>query len=143
MRWQLVDKILECDAGKSAVGVKTFSPDDEIFLDHFPGYPRVPGVLLIEMMATVSGFALRATDPNLAIIFCMIKGAKFSRFVKPGEPCTIRSRVESYVGSLAIFDASVEVDGVTAASAKIVSTTDGIRVENDPLDRLTADWLKK
>ena len=52
MRWYLVDRLVECVPGKSAIGIKSFSRSELFFMDHFPGFPIVPGVLQIEMMAT-------------------------------------------------------------------------------------------
>ena len=51
MRFLLIDKIKELNPGVSAIGVKCWSIDNEIFQDHFPGFPTTPGVLLTESMA--------------------------------------------------------------------------------------------
>ena len=58
MRFFLIDKVKEIKHGKSAIGVKCWSLDNEIFQDHFPGFPVVPGIMLTESMAQLSGILL-------------------------------------------------------------------------------------
>ena len=55
MNFYLIDKVKEIKIGKSALGIKCWSIDNQIFNTHFPGFPTVPGVLLTESMAQLSG----------------------------------------------------------------------------------------
>jgi 3-hydroxymyristoyl/3-hydroxydecanoyl-(acyl carrier protein) dehydratase len=60
MRFVMVDRILSMVPGKSIEAIKVMPPSEELFQDHFPGFPVVPGVLLTEMMAQASGKCLYA-----------------------------------------------------------------------------------
>ena len=55
MRFVLLDRVISLEPGRSIHAVKTMPEDEELFLDHFPGFPVVPGVLLVEMMAQAAG----------------------------------------------------------------------------------------
>ena len=58
MNFYLIDKVIEIKIGKSASGIKCWSLDNQIFDSHFPGFPTVPGVLLTESMAQLSGILI-------------------------------------------------------------------------------------
>lgn len=119
MRWYLVDRLLECEPGRSAVGIKTFSRSEVFFMDHFPGYPIVPGVLQIEMMANTGGKAIKLARPETLPVLGSVKNAKFYKQVQPGDQCRIYADVLSLKTSFAVVDARVEVDGVKVSQAQI------------------------
>ena len=77
MRWFLIDRIVECDPGKSIIGVKVFSRSEIFFMDHFNGFPIVPGVLQIEMMATTGGKAIKLAEDSWLPVLGSVKKAKF------------------------------------------------------------------
>jgi 3-hydroxyacyl-[acyl-carrier-protein] dehydratase len=102
MRFFLLDKVLEILPGKSAKGVKCWSLDNEIFEDHFPGYPTTPGVLLTESMAQLAGLLIEHSfyqeygKPNRVFpILSIIQKAKFRTFVSPGDQCIIEATMMS------------------------------------------------
>ena len=83
----MVDRILEMEPGKRAVGIKNVSANEPVFQGHYPGMPIFPGVLMIEAMAQTGGVALM-TLPELAgrvPLFAGIDEAKFKRPVFPGD----------------------------------------------------------
>ena len=92
LRWLLIDKIVNCEPGVSASGIKVFDPGEELFLDHFPGYPIVPGVLQIEMIAQLAGKCVALSRPGILPVLGTVKGAKFYAQIKPGETCQIKDR---------------------------------------------------
>jgi 3-hydroxyacyl-[acyl-carrier-protein] dehydratase len=100
MRFYLIDRVLEMDLGKSAVGIKCWSLDNEIFRDHFPGQPTVPGVLLTESMAQLGGVLLKYSyyeqfgkETKVYPVLSIIQKAKFRTFVKPGDQCLIKAEI--------------------------------------------------
>ena len=83
----LVDRILEIDPGKRAVGLKNVSVNEEFFNGHFPGQAMMPGVLIIEAMAQVGGVLMlsgASMDSKLAVLAGM-ENVKFRKPVVPGD----------------------------------------------------------
>jgi len=107
----LVDKLVSYDDTR-ITGTKFFSDDMVFFKGHFPGYPVVPGVLLIESMAQCGGAGVNAqgTLGNALFFLATVEKAKFRRQVKPGDeirmeienlrvsPRTLKQRGKAYVG---------------------------------------------
>lgn len=87
----LVDRIIEIDLGKRIVGIKNVSVNEPFFQGHFPGYPVMPGVLIIEAMAQVGGvLAFKSVEEKMDIsgklvYFAGIDKAKFRKPVFPGD----------------------------------------------------------
>ena len=83
----LVDRITELEPGKRAVGLKNISANEEFFQGHFPNYPIMPGVLIIEAMAQVGGVLLLAMDEyrGKLALFAGVDKAKFRQTVYPGD----------------------------------------------------------
>lgn len=102
MRFFLIDKIKELIPGQSAVGVKCWSLDNEIFQDHFPGAPTAPGVLLTESMAQLAGVLVEKSyikafklNEKVYPILSIIQKAKFRTFVSPGDQCILYAELIS------------------------------------------------
>jgi 3-hydroxyacyl-[acyl-carrier-protein] dehydratase len=84
-----VEEIVEHRPGESALGRKTFSPDEPMFRGHFPGDPLVPGVILTEALAQVAGIAASSQDHALRL--AAIKAMKFPAPARPGETIELRA----------------------------------------------------
>ncbi len=90
----LVDRIIELTPGERAVGIKNVTANESFFQGHFPEYPVMPGVLIVEAIAQVGAVAMLSL-PELAgqiALFAGIEKVRFKRQVKPGD--TIRLEVE-------------------------------------------------
>lgn len=120
MRWMLVDRIEECLPGQRALGLKTFPRSDLFFMDHFPGLPTVPGVLLIEAMAQTAGHCLRAARPGTQTFLAGVQSARFRHRVGPGDTCRIPIDVEALGRDHARVSARVEVAGRRVAQAELL-----------------------
>lgn len=121
MRFILVDEILDLEPGRSIRAIKTFSPDEEFFADHFPGFPVVPGVLLTEAMAQTAGKCLYSGDPARGWpMLGQIRSASFLRFVRPAESCTLAAQIKSSQAQLATAQCQVEVAGNVVARAELL-----------------------
>lgn len=83
----LVDRILEIEPMKRAVGIKNVTMNEEFFQGHFPEYPVMPGVLILEAMAQVGGVALLYPDENRGklALFAGMDRVKFRKQVVPGD----------------------------------------------------------
>lgn len=90
----LVDKIIEIEEGKKAVGIKNVTINEPFFQGHFPGNPIMPGVLIVEAMAQVGAVAVLSLEENKEklAVFTGIDKVRFKKQVKPGD--TLRMEVE-------------------------------------------------
>ena len=121
MRFLLVDEILEMVPGRTIRAVKTLSPDEELFLDHFPGFPVVPGVLLTEMMAQAAGKCLFAENPERGrAMLAQIKTANFRHWVRPGEIITLDAEIRSSRPQYATATCEASVSGNAVCTAEFM-----------------------
>lgn len=90
----LVDKILELEVGKKAIGIKNVSVNEPFFQGHFPEYPIMPGVLIVEAMAQVGAVAMMSMEENKGKlgVFAGIDKVRFKKEVRPGD--TLKMEVE-------------------------------------------------
>src|SRR5215813_6034421 len=111
--FQLIDRIVDLNLGAKTITVEAQVPEQStIFEGHFPGYPIMPGVLLIESMAQTSGWLLSAVLKFERMPFlAAVKEAKMRGFVAPGELLTIDASVVHEGSGYAITDAKVKVGG--------------------------------
>lgn len=118
----LVDKIIEIDGDKSAIGIKNVTINEPHFQGHFPEQPVMPGVLIIEAMAQTAGaICIRSTgeDKPSLVYFMTVDNAKFRRPVVPGDRLEIHVRKLRQRGNIWRFACEALVDGVKAAEAEI------------------------
>jgi 3-hydroxyacyl-[acyl-carrier-protein] dehydratase len=92
----LVDRIVELEAGVRAVGLKQVTINEPFFVGHFPGYPIMPGVLIVEALAQVGAVAL-LNQPEWAgklALFAGIDGVRFKKPVTPGDTLRLEVTLE-------------------------------------------------
>jgi 3-hydroxyacyl-[acyl-carrier-protein] dehydratase len=94
MRYLLLDRITSLSPPELATAVKCVSLSDDVFVDHFPGYPVLPGALILEALAQLGGVLIEATlrergEPDLAAVLTFVERAKFRHAVRPGDRLTL------------------------------------------------------
>jgi 3-hydroxyacyl-[acyl-carrier-protein] dehydratase len=138
MKYILIDRLLALEPGVCGEAVKRFAPEDELFEDHFPGNPLVPGALLLEAMAQTAGWLTVATTGfKKATQLVMVRNAKFRRPVRPGAEITLRARIVSSNQHAFALDVEAAVDeGIAAHASLILHTTDL------PLDSVDGDVFR-
>jgi 3-hydroxyacyl-[acyl-carrier-protein] dehydratase len=123
LRFILIDEILEVIPGKNIRGSKFVSPDEDYFRDHFPGFPVVPGVLLVEMMAQTVGKCLDMENAGRGkSMLGKITNANFRSWVRPGETVMIFGQVTASQPQFATANCHVEVNERKVASAEFLFT---------------------
>src|SRR3954451_18298227 len=86
MRWLWIDRFLEFERGKSARAVKNLSLAEDVFADHFPGYPVMPAALILEGLAQNGGILVgEANDFREKVVLAKINWARFQREALAGQ----------------------------------------------------------
>lgn len=118
----LVDRILEVEEGKKVIGIKNVSMNEPFFQGHFPNYPVMPGVLIIEAMAQVGAMAILSM-PAFAGRIALLAGidkARFRRQVVPGDTLRIEVEVLKLRGTVGKSQAKAYVGEELAVEAELM-----------------------
>lgn len=125
MRFQLVDKILELTPGTRIVTAKNLTLGEEYLADHFPAFPVLPGVLMLEALVQSAAWLIRATS-NFAhsiIVLREVKGIKYGSFMEPGSQMKITIDAVGGMDSTAellTFKGTGEREGTNVVNGRIV-----------------------
>ena len=128
----LVDRVLECEVGQRIKAVKNVTINEPFFQGHFPGYPVMPGVLIIEALAQVSAILAYITrgerpDGRSLLFFAGIDDARFKRPVFPGDQLVLESVELNVVRSVFKFAAKASVGGELVAEAQLMAAVRDVR----------------
>ncbi len=118
----LVDRIEELEVER-VVGIKNVTVNEPFFAGHFPDYPVMPGVLIIEAMAQVAGVLVLngiADRKSKLVLLAGIDGAKFRKPVRPGDQLRMEMKVLRSRASMAKVSGTATVDGAVVAEAEIL-----------------------
>jgi 3-hydroxymyristoyl/3-hydroxydecanoyl-(acyl carrier protein) dehydratase len=120
MRYLLLDRITELSPPHRASAIKCVSLADDVFVDHFPGHPLMPGTLVVEALAQLGGVLVEETmrgrgRPDLFAVLAMIDRARFREQVRPGD------RLELGVETLAVSEDGGRVRGAARLDGKVAA----------------------
>src|SRR3984957_11518743 len=118
----LVDSILELEEER-IVGIKNVTVNEPFFVGHFPEFPVMPGVLVVEAMAQVAGVLVLKSVPdrkNKLVLLASIEQAKFRRPVLPGDQLRIEMKVTKRKANIAKMHGQATVAGVVVAEAELM-----------------------
>ena len=117
--FQLIDRIVSLNLADRKISSEATVPTEStIFEGHFPGYPLMPGVLLIEAMAQTSGWLIVATNGFDRMPFlASVKEAKLRTFVRPGEVLSIDAHLTHDGSGYAVTKAKITVEGKQVCDA--------------------------
>ena len=121
----LLDRVVELEPGRRAVGVKCVSVAEPCFAGHFPERAVFPGVLIVEALAQLAGVVQASAHQERdggaprAGYLASLHGFKFRRPVVPGDRMVLEARANASVGGLTDFTVSATVDGETVAGGRL------------------------
>jgi 3-hydroxyacyl-[acyl-carrier-protein] dehydratase len=138
-RFKLVDRIVQIDTGERTIRCEATVPmESPIFEGHFPGYPLMPGVLLLESMAQTSGWMILGLQGFRQMPFlAAAREAKFRSFVGPGSKLIMTAKIVHEGSGFALTQAQGELDGKVACDATIT-----FRVVDFPKPEFKREMLK-
>jgi 3-hydroxyacyl-[acyl-carrier-protein] dehydratase len=118
----LIDRVTELERTKRLVAIKNVTMNEPFFTGHFPGYPLMPGVMIVEAMAQAGGVLLLSEIPDRdqkLVVFTGIEEAKFRRAVVPGDQLRIEVDTLSWNRRGARMQGRAFVDGKLVCEAII------------------------
>ena len=118
----LIDRVVEFERAKRLVAIKNVTVNEPFFQGHFPGYPIMPGVLVIEAMAQAGAIIMMSQIPDREkklAVFTGIEKAKFRRQVTPGDQLRIEVEVLAFKSRMGRMEAKATVEGKLACQATL------------------------
>lgn len=122
MRFTLVDRIEHLEPGVSIRTIKCLTMAEEYLGDHFPGFPVMPGVLMLEAMTQAAAWLVRASEDfaHSMVLLKEAKGVKYGQFVEPGQTLRVTAELVSQTERETLVKARGEVDGRTTVQGRLV-----------------------
>lgn len=123
----LIDRVLDCDPGKEIVALKNVTINEPFFGGHFPNFPVMPGVLIIEAMAQASALLAFRTfdltiDEHNVFYFVGIDGARFKKPVIPGDQLVVKAQILRAIKGIWKFTGQAYVDDKLVSEANLMCT---------------------
>jgi 3-hydroxyacyl-[acyl-carrier-protein] dehydratase len=121
MRFNLVDRIVEVQPGRSLLAFKNLTLGEEYLADHFPMFPVMPGVLMLEALAEAGAWLLRLTEDfrHSVIVLREARNVKYGTFMEPGRQMRVAVELVERDGERAVFKGKGEMEGQTTVSARL------------------------
>lgn len=122
MKFHLVDRIERIEPGKRIIAVKSLSLAEEYLADHFPAFPVMPGVLMLESLVQTAAWLVRIEQgfSNSMIVLSTARNVRYSNFILPGSLLRSEAELVSINGELAKFKALGSTgDGATAVQGRL------------------------
>ncbi|WP_068984162.1 MULTISPECIES: 3-hydroxyacyl-ACP dehydratase FabZ [Lysinibacillus] len=118
----LVDRVLELEEGKKAVAIKNVTINEEFFNGHFPNYPVMPGVLIVEALAQVSAIIMLTKEGNQGRLGLLagIDNCRFKKQVKPGDQLRLEVEITRLKGAIGKGRGIATVDGEIACETELI-----------------------
>ena len=121
----LVDRIVEIEPGKRAVGIKNVTYNEPFFPGHFPGRPIMPGVLIVEAMAQTAGvlafYSLPEQERKKSVFFLGMDNVRFRKPVIPGDQLRMELEITRHRQSIWGFKGKALVDGNVVAEGDLLA----------------------
>ncbi len=135
MRFVLIDRILDLVPGQSLVAVKNLSLSEEYLADHFPGFPVMPGVLMLEALTQAGAWLIRETEDfaHSVIVLKQARTIKYGSFVEPGRQLQLRVEILEHGERETIFKGKGIIDEQVMVQGRFTLTRYNLRDRNPEL----------
>jgi 3-hydroxyacyl-[acyl-carrier-protein] dehydratase len=122
VRFSLIDRIVEFQAGERVTATKCLSLSEEYLADHFPRFPVMPGVMMLEAMFQAGSWLVRLSEDfeHTIVVLREARNVKFADFVEPGEVLTVTVKLLKQDEETTTLKAEGSVDGKSAVSARLI-----------------------
>ncbi len=123
----LIDRVLSCEPGKKIIALKNVTINEPFFAGHFPHYPVMPGVLIVEALAQAAAILSFRTknhkaDDKTVYYFVGIDKARFKRPVGPGDTLMLEVELKRHARSMWMFNCAARVNDAVVTEAEIMCT---------------------
>jgi 3-hydroxyacyl-[acyl-carrier-protein] dehydratase len=143
MRFCLLDRIVELEPGVRVKAVKRLRPDEDYLKDHFPRFPVMPGVLMLEAMYQASAWLVRQSEgfAHSMVVLKEARNVKYADFVTPGKELVVTAEIIKQDDRLTTLKAQGTIDGNVAVNGRLVLERFNVaerfpkRVNTDPYMR--------
>jgi len=147
MRFTLIDRIVELKAGDEITAVKNLSLAEEYLADHFPLFPVLPGVLMLEAMTQASAWLIRHDEDfaNSIVVLKEARNIKYANFVEPGSTLMVNAKQLKQDERTTTFKTQGTVDGNVHVSARLILERYNLadtNPEDAPLDERAKNDLR-
>lgn len=138
MRFRQLDRVSELVPGEKIVAFRTLRADEDYLRDHFPLFPVMPGVLMLEALFQASCWLIRSTEnfEHSLLVLKEAKNVKFADFMEPGNMLEITAEFLKTDGNMVSIKASGKKGDVVAVSARLVIEKSNLQTQNEELDAL-------
>ncbi|TMQ35827.1 MAG: beta-hydroxyacyl-ACP dehydratase [Planctomycetota bacterium] len=145
MRFHLVDRIVEVIPSRSIRALKNLTLGEDYLADHFPTFPVMPGVLMLQTLVETATWLLRVTDEfrHSVITLREAKGVKYGSFMEPGRQMQIAVDLTEQEERSAWFKGKGEVEGQSVVTARFCLTRYNLKERNPALDSMDERIVKQ
>lgn len=148
MRFLLIDRIVELEPGSQITAVKNLTMAEEYLADHFPQFPVMPGVLMLEAMTQAAAWLIRISEDfaHSMVVLRQANNVKYGQFVEPGQTLTVTAQILKQDERETKVKAQGTLDGRPTVSGRLVLARFNL-AETDPqraqIDEATKEELRK
>ncbi|MDO5579839.1 MAG: 3-hydroxyacyl-ACP dehydratase FabZ family protein [Planctomycetia bacterium] len=147
MKFSLIDKIISVEPGKSIIATKSLTMAEEYLKDHFPKFPVMPGVLMIEAMTQASAWLLRISDQfkYSIVILKEARNVKFGKFLQPGQTLQVSAVITKESEHEVVLKTEGTIDGQTRIRAILTISRYNLAEKNTDkcvVDNIVVNKLK-
>ena len=148
MRFSLIDNVVALEPNDRITATKTVAISEDYLADHFPGFPVMPGVLMVESMTQAAAWLIRVGEDfaGSLVVLRKARNVKYGRFVRPGQTLTVAARIIGQDGRETTVKARGTVNGQLSVSAELVLLSYSL-ADEDPrlaeIDRSIIDEMTR